>query len=92
MPGLIYLLGLNAIAADDPAVVGGTARVIVFNAIWWAVPLAALVLAIRRPEDSRRLLSALNEWTRRHERALVGALSIVVGLYFTARGMAGLIA
>jgi hypothetical protein len=91
MPGLFYLLGLNAIAAQDPDAVGGIARVVAFNLIWWTVPLLALALAIRRPEQSRAMLARINDWARRHERLLVGTLSILVGLYFTARGVAGLV-
>jgi Sap, sulfolipid-1-addressing protein len=90
MPGLFYLLGLNAIAYDDPAVLGGTIRVVTFNVIWWAVPLAALALAIRRPEASRQMLASINDWARRNERALVGTFAVLVGLYFTARGIAAL--
>ena len=74
-----------------PAAVGGVFRVVVFNLIWWAVPLGALALAIRRPEVSRRMLAAINDWARRHERLLVGTLSILVGLYFTTQGTANLV-
>jgi hypothetical protein len=91
MPGLFYLLGLNAIAAEDPATFDGVVRVLAFNLIWWAVPLAALALAIRRPEASRRLLAGINDWARGHERLLVGTLSILVGLYFTAKGASSLV-
>ena len=91
MPGLLYLLGLNAIAAQDPDAVGGIASVVVFNLFWWTVPLLALALSIRRPEQGRAMLSWINDWGRRHERLLVGTLSILVGLYFTARGVAGLV-
>jgi hypothetical protein len=55
------------------------------------VPIGALALAIRRPDVSRRLLAAINDWARRHERLLVGTLSILVGLYFTAKGVATLV-
>jgi Sap, sulfolipid-1-addressing protein len=90
LPGLFYLLGLNAIAAQDPAAVDGIVRVVVFDLIWWTVPLTALVLAIRRPDYARALLARISEWARRHERELVGAFSILVGLYFTAKGTANL--
>ena len=53
LPGLLYLLGLNAIARGDPPVVGGLLRVLVFDAIWLAIPFCALVASIRRPEAVR---------------------------------------
>jgi hypothetical protein len=86
LPGPFYLLGLNAIAAEDSAAVGGVLRVGLFNLIWWAVPLAALALAIRRPEQSRAMLAGIDDWARRHDRLLVGTISILVGLYFIVKG------
>jgi hypothetical protein len=91
LPGPFYLLGLNAIAAEDPAAVDGILRVGTFNLIWWAVPLVALALAVRRPEQSRAMLAGINDWARRHDRLLVGTVSILVGLYFIVKGAANLL-
>ncbi len=91
LPGLFYLLGLDVIAADDPGLVDGLTEVLIFNAIWWSVPIATLVLAVRRPERARELLAGVNRWARDNERTLVATVSILVGLYFTAKGTANLV-
>ncbi len=49
LPGLFYLLGLNAIADLRPGFVGGVVDVLIFDLIWLAIPIAALILSIRRP-------------------------------------------
>jgi hypothetical protein len=89
LPGLFYLLGLNAIAAQDPDFVDAVIRVLIFNAIWWIVPIASLALAIRRPEDARRLLARVNSFAREHERPLVLTVAILVGAFFTVKGAIG---
>jgi len=91
LPGLFYLLGLNAIASGDPSLIDGVLEVMIFNAIWFSTPITVLVLAIRRPEAARALLSRVNDWARRHERAAVTLFSVLVGVYFTAKGTSSLL-
>jgi|GEM_PF-1481614 len=87
LPGLFYLLGLNAIADLRPGFVGGVADVLIFVGIWLAIPFASLALSIRRPEQTRELLGRVQRWTADHERQLLIAAFVVVGLYFTFRGV-----
>ena len=55
LPGLLYLLGLNAIADGDPPLVEGLLAVLVFDAIWLAIPFWALVVKHPPPGgDPRR--------------------------------------
>lgn len=91
MPGLFYLLGLNAIAAPEPGFAEGVVDVLIFNAIWFTAPIASLVLSVRRPEDARRALKGINDWGRRHETAIVTALFAVAGAYFAVKGGANLL-
>ena len=91
LPGLFYLLGLNAIAAPKPAFAQGVVDVLIFNAIWFVAPSASLVLSMRRPEDARRALRGVNDWGRRHETAIVTALFAAAGAYFAAKGAANLV-
>jgi Sap, sulfolipid-1-addressing protein len=86
LPGLFYLLGLNAIAAPAPDFTQGAIDVLIFNLIWFTAPIASLVLSVRRPEDARRALGGLNDWARRHETAIVTALFALLGAYFGAKG------
>lgn len=87
LPGLFYLLGLNAIAAVDPSLAVGMVDVIVFNAIWFTIPAVALVLCLRRPEAARRALGRIADWMRCHRRSVPVAAFAVVGVFFVIKGV-----
>ncbi len=87
LPGLFYLLGLNAIAAVDPSLAVGMVDVIVFNAIWFTIPAVALVSALRRPEAARRALGRIADWMRCHQRSVLVAAFAVVGVFFVIKGV-----
>ena len=61
--------------------------VVAFNAIWFTIPAAALVISVRRPEAARRALERIADWMRLHERPVLVAAFAVVGAYFTAKGV-----
>ncbi len=87
LPGLFYLLGLNAIADLRPGFVGGVVDVLIFVGIWLTIPIASLIISIREPGDARRLLDGARRWTTAHERPLLIAAFGLVGAYFTFRGI-----
>jgi hypothetical protein len=58
VPGLIYLAALNAIASERPAPVNVAIQVAVYDAIWFLVPLASLVLVVLRPGAALAYLDA----------------------------------
>jgi hypothetical protein len=91
LPGLFYLLGLNEIAATDPGLTASVVQVVIFNAIWFSPPFAALLLSVMRPEATRELLGRLNSWARRYERLLIAALFALAGIWFTVTGAATLL-
>jgi hypothetical protein len=91
LPGLFYLLGLNAIEAVEPGFAQGPVDVLIFNAIWFTAPIASLILSVHRPEDARRALQGINDWGRRHETAIVTALFAVAGAYFALKGAVNLV-
>ncbi len=91
LPGLFYLLGLNAIAAGDPSLARGLIAVVVFDLIWLAVPIGALVLSARRPDSVRDAVGRVSDWMRARERPLLALGSAAVGAYFTARGIIDLL-
>ena len=91
LPGLLYLLGLNAIAAGDPPVVEGLLEVLVFDLIWLAVPLFALVVSLRRPDVARAAIGRVSGWMLSNQRAVLIFLFSAVGVYFTARGLVDLL-
>ena len=86
LPGLFYLVALNAISAEDPSIVRGVIQVVVFNALWWSLPIASLLLSVARPERTRAALGEVNAWARRNQQTIMVALFAAVGLYLMTRG------
>ena len=91
LPGLIYLVALNAIASGRPGPVDAALQVAIYDALWFLVPLASLVLAVVRPSAAVAYLDAGTAWVRRHEHAIVVSGSFVLGAYLVVRGAAGLL-
>lgn len=90
LPGLVYLAALNAIVDDTAHVVDGVVQVVVYNAIWFSLPIAALVLSQYRPVESRQRLEAVGAWTRRHQRVLTLVFLAGLGTYLLVIGVLGL--
>jgi hypothetical protein len=91
LPGLFYLLGLNAIAATDPDFAQSTVDTLIFNVIWFSTPLASRVLSARRPVATREALGRFNAWVRRYERVAVTSFLAAVGAYFAIKGIVNLL-
>ena len=91
LPGLLYLLGLNAISAPSPGLAIGTINVLIFDAIWFAIPIAALAVALRHPAAARVALDRGSAWARRHERQLGTVVLAVVGVAFALKGAVALL-
>jgi hypothetical protein len=91
LPGLIYLVALNAIGSERPALVDAGLQVAIYNALWFLVPLASLVLVVVRPGAALAYLDAATAWVRRHEHAILVAGSLVLGAYLVAKGTASLL-
>lgn len=91
LPGLFYLLGLNAISSTDPGLIGSLIDVLAFNVIWFTVPFAALVVSVRHPERARAALEDFNRWVRGRQRGLTILAFATVGTYFAVKGAATLL-
>jgi hypothetical protein len=91
LPGLIYLVALNAIASEQPGPVDAALQVAIYDALWFLVPLASLVLAVVRPSTAVAYLDAATAWVRRHEHTIVVSGSFVLGAYLVVKGIAGLL-
>lgn len=91
LPGLFYLLGLNAIAGGDPGLLRGIVAVVVFDLIWLTIPIAALIFSVRRPETARRAIGQVSDWLRRHEQVVLTLAFTLVGAYFAGRGFVDLL-
>jgi hypothetical protein len=91
VPGLFYLVALNAIAADQPALGQAIVEVLIYNAIWFSVPIAAFVFARRRPADAEDLMTRMNDWGRRNQQVIAVVLFAVVGAFLIVKGVTDLI-
>jgi hypothetical protein len=86
VPGLIYLVALNAIAADTPPAGKAAVEVAIYNLLWFVVPLVALALAILRPGRAADYLDRATLWGRQHEQGVVSATFALLGTYLTIKG------
>jgi hypothetical protein len=91
LPGLIYLVALNAIASERPGPVDAGLQVAIYDALWFLVPLASLVLVVVRPGAAVVYLEAATAWVRHHEHAVLVAGSLVLGGYLVVKGAASLL-
>jgi hypothetical protein len=91
LPGLVYLLALNAIATQNPPVVNAGLQIAVYNALWFMVPLTALILVILRPRAALDYLETATAWVRRHEHAVLVVGLLVFGGYFVVKGTVNLL-
>jgi hypothetical protein len=91
VPGVFYIVALNAIIAEGPSLVAGVLQVLLFNAIWFAATIAAVVIFLLRPGVARRALARVDNWARRHARGVTVLVFGLAGSYLAIRGMTALI-
>jgi hypothetical protein len=91
LPGLFYIVALNAIIAKDRSLAADVLQVLVFNAIWFGAAIASVVIFLMRPGAARDALARVNAWARRHARSTTAVVFAVTGSYLAIRGLTGLI-
>ena len=91
LPGLFYIVALNAIIAGRPSLVVGVLEVVLFNVIWFAASIAAVVIFLLRPGAARRALARVDHWARRRARGITVVVFSLAGFYLAIRGMRALI-
>ena len=91
VPGLIYLVALNAIASQRPTVVDAGVQVAIYDALWFMLPIAAVVLVVLRPGAALVYLEAATVWAFRHEHVLLVAGSLALGIYLVVKGTLNLL-
>ena len=87
IPGLFYLIALNVIAAHGSKALEGAFEVLIYNVIWFALPLGALVVCIVRPGTARGIVGAVADWSKDHSRQIVVAVAAGVGAVLVVRGL-----
>jgi hypothetical protein len=86
LPGLFYLAALNAITNSTASDVSRILQVAAYNAIWFALPIVALVLATHRPAEVQDVLRRLTDWIRCHERPILIIAFGLLGGYLVVKG------
>jgi Sap, sulfolipid-1-addressing protein len=86
-PGLFYLAALSAITNSTSSNVNRIFQVALYNAIWFAMPVAALALARHRPVELQDFLRRTTAWVwRRHREIMITAFGLL-GVYLIVRGV-----
>ena len=91
LPGLFYLVALNAIVSHADSFAVGVAEVLLFNVIWFSAATASVLVFLIRPGAARRALGRLSSWAERNARATTVAVFALVGAYLTLDGALGLL-
>ena len=91
LPGLFYIAALNAITNSTSGAAGKIVQVGVYNAFWFALPAAALVLVTRRPIELQDFLRRLTGVVFRHEREILIIASGLLGTYLVVKGVVELL-
>jgi hypothetical protein len=86
-PGLFYLAALSAITSSTSSKTDQVFQVALYNAIWFAMPVAALALATRRPAELRDFLRRATTWVWRRQREILMTVFGVLGMYLVVRGL-----
>jgi hypothetical protein len=89
-PGLFYLAALTAITNSTSSSANQIFQVVVYNAIWFAMPVAALVLVRRKPVELQDFLRRTTEWVWRRQREIMITAFGLLGMYLILRGIAEL--
>lgn len=87
IPGLFYLIALNVIVAHDPKIPSGLIEVLIYNFIWWLLPLGALAVCTVAPDRAREIVSAIDDWARLHTRQIILIVAYLLGTALVFRGV-----
>ena len=86
IPGLFYVIALNVIIANNAATTDKAIALVIYNAVWFALPILALVTCITDPGAARNLVRAVKQWTHDHAREILLVASFTVGTALVTRG------
>ncbi len=75
------------IAAHQPSIPDGLIEVLIFNVVWFALPIGALAICVIDPPAARRAVDELRMWALGHTRTLLLAVSLVAGAGLVIRGL-----
>jgi hypothetical protein len=86
IPGLIYLVALNSIASGRPKFTSAAVQVLIYDLLWFAIPLTALTFAFRSPSTAQAYIDGATAFAQRHQDRLLVSLFGALGVYLTLKG------
>ena len=87
IPGIFYLVALNLIATQRTQGPRRLFDLLLYNAVWFTLPIAVLAICVFRPDAAADGIKAIEQWTRQHVREIVTVLSFLVGVGMLGRGL-----
>jgi len=90
LPGVFYFAALSAIISSTSSEANRVFQVLVYNAIWLAMPMTALVMATRRPVELQDRLLRVTKWIWHRQRSIMITVFGLLGVYLIVRGVVDL--
>ena len=83
-------MALNAITSGSPRLPEAIVEVLIYNAIWFSIPIAAFAVAGRHADAAHAKIAQINAWAREREQLLVVVVFAGVGAYLVVKGLVAL--
>jgi hypothetical protein len=87
LPGLFYLVALDLIVAQQSKAPRAVLDVLLYNVIWFSLPIAALAICMFRPATAADTVRAFQLWTRNHAQTVLVTVAFVVGVIMIVGGI-----
>ena len=87
LPGLLYLVAIDLILAEEPSAEGSLVDLLIYNGLWFFVPIAALALSIIRPGSASRAVTAAEPFAHKHGRLVLAIVCLTLGGALLVRGL-----
>jgi len=87
LPGLLYLIALNLVAASTLHARAVLFEVLLFNAIWFAVPIAGLVISLKSPQSATKAVETVERTLLQHWRIVAAVVCVAVGTALVIHGL-----
>ena len=87
IPGIFYLAALNVIVANHTSVAAGIVEILLYNVIWFALPITALTICIIEPDTARTVVGKVADWALHHARTILVVLSLGIGIVLLVHGL-----
>lgn len=87
IPGIFYLVALNVVVAHHTSVAAGIVEILLYNVIWFALPITALTICIVQPDAARTVVGGVADWARHRARTILVVLSLGIGIVLLVHGL-----